>query len=145
MHSYAFTTAEFPLFNIIHDFVQQSLGVIWRTRADGTQAFCADTLQCERKRWMVCTHLIGMAGLISDEHYALWVAMYGTQPRATNELMVLDCTLFSNLLTWVHKAKQLNPARFGVGDPTEMQRILAALWSAHVPRSPRITSRTSAG
>ena len=87
---------------------------------------------------MVCTHDIGMAGLISDEHYALWVAMYGTQPGATNELMVLDCTLFSNLLTWVHKAKELNPARFGVGDPTEMQRILAALWSANVPHSPRI-------
>ena len=94
---------------------------------------------------MVCTHLIGMAGLISDEHYALWVAMYGTQPRATNELMVLDCTLFSNLLTWVHKAKELNPARFGVGDPTEMQWILAALCGVQMGRTRPESSRTSAG
>ena len=107
-------------------------------KADGTQTFCADTLQWERKRWMVCMHDIGMAGLVSDENYALWVAMYGTRPGASYELMVLDCTLFSDLLTWVHKAKQLNPARFGVGTPTEMQRTLVALWSANVPSSPRM-------
>ena len=87
---------------------------------------------------MVCMHDIGMAGLISDENYALWVAMHGTRPGASYELMLLDCTLFSDLLTWVHKAKQLNPARFGVGNPTEMQRTLVALWSANVPSSPRI-------
>lgn len=49
-------------------------------KADGTQTFCADTLQWERKRWMVCRHAIGLAGLVSDENYALWVAMYGTRP-----------------------------------------------------------------
>jgi hypothetical protein len=52
--------------------------------------------------------------------------------------MVLDCTLFSDLLTWVHKAEQLNPARFGVGTATEMQRTLVALWSANVPSSPKL-------
>ena len=29
---------------------------------------------------MVCRHAIGLAGLVSDENYALWVAMYGTRP-----------------------------------------------------------------
>jgi hypothetical protein len=89
---------------------------------------------------MVCTHDIGLAGLISDENYALWVAMHGTRPGASYELMLLYCTLFSDLVTWVHKAKQLNPARFG--NPIEMHRTLVALWSAKVPSSPRIINNS---
>ena len=46
---------------------------------------------------MVCMHDIGMAGLISDDNYALWVAMHETRPGASYELMLLDCTLFSDL------------------------------------------------
>ena len=46
---------------------------------------------------MVCMHNIGMAGLISDDNYALWVAMHETRPGASYELMLLDCTLFSDL------------------------------------------------
>jgi len=85
---------------------------------------------------MVCMHDIGLAGLISDENYALWVAMHGTRPGVSYELMLLYCTLFSDLVTWVRKAKQLNPA--GFGNPIEMQHTLVALWSANVPRSPRV-------
>ncbi len=79
---------------------------------------------------MVCVHNTDMAGLISNENYALWVAMHGT---ASYELKLLDCPLFSGLLTSVHK-----PDSASASNPTEMQRTLIALWSAIVPSSPRI-------
>ena len=107
-------------------------------KADSTQSFCEDTLKWEKKRWMVCMNDVGMAGLINDENYALWVALFGTRPGASYELMLLDCTLFSDLLTWVLKAREVNPKTFKIGTPSELQQTLLALWAANVPAAARI-------
>lgn len=107
-------------------------------KADSTQSFCEGTLGWHRKRWMVCFTDIGLAGLISGENYALWLALFGSRPGASYELMLLDCTLLSDLQTWLLKAREYNPKTFKIGTPSELQQTLLALWAANVPSSARI-------
>ena len=107
-------------------------------KADGTQAFCQGILGWDMKQWMVCMHDLGLAGIVSEENYELWAAMFGTRPGASYELMPDDCTLLSDLKDWIKKARTANPGRFGVGNPSEMQQTILALWSAILPSSTRI-------
>ena len=100
-------------------------------KADSTQSFCEGTLGWHRKRWIVCLTDIGLAGLISGENYALWLALFGSRPGASYELMLLDCTLLSDLQTWLLKAREYNPKTFKIGTPSELQQTLLALWAAN--------------
>ena len=72
---------------------------------------------------MVCMHDIGLAGLISDENYSLWVAMHGSVVRA-------HVAGLHAVLRPPHLGSP-GQARFGVGNPTEMQRTVVALRSAN--------------